>query len=229
MSDPLLSDPLRAATHRIADLYRGPGGRFWERIERERPASYLEENLVLGRRQETALLRAWLEDVDVRGSSILDAGCGSGRFALELASWGARVLAVDLRPCFSAAAREAARRRELALAVADFRHVLPAGRRTGFDIVVLREVIQDYEPAEYRELFEPLATGGAERLILTLRQESLWTPMTRHAWPEGMAETVDITTLLRRIHLLTPFRLRRQKELKRRNFRSWVGELARFE
>lgn len=217
----------RNSTRRVTDLYRGPGGRFWDRIEEERPATYLEENVALGRRQEAALLRAWMGDLS--GLRILDAGCGHGLLARQLAAGGARVIAADLLPRFAAGTRAAARRGELTLVVADYRDLVPAGKAAEFDILLLREVAQDYEPAEYARLFEPLAMGGARRLLLTLRQDSLWSPVIRQAWPEGVAESVDTTTLLRRIHLLTPFRLSRQQEVHRRNFRSWVVELTRFD
>jgi len=227
------------AARRVAGLYRtGPGRDFWDRIEDERPHSYPEENLALGRRREAALLLAWLEDrpEGLTGQRILDAGCGRGWLALHLASGGARVLGVDLVPRFAPRTLAAARRRELSLVMGDFRDLLP-GMESGtprkepepdrFDALVLREVIQDYRTEEQRELLQSLANGGAHRVLLTLRLDSGWSRVVGGMWPDGLGGTVDPVAVLRAVHLATPYRLTRQREVKRRNFRSWAGELTR--
>lgn len=229
------------AARRVAGLYReGPGRDFWDRTEDERPHSYPEENLALGRRREAALLLAWLEDrpEGLTDQRILDAGCGRGRLALHLASGGARVLGVDLVPRFAPRTLAAARRRELSLAVGDFRDLLPGSapetatdtegpREDLFDALVLREVIQDYRTEEQRELLQSLAHGGAHRVLLTLRLDSGWSRFVGGMWPDGLGGTVDPVAVLRAVHLATPYRLTRQREVKRRNFRSWAGELTR--
>lgn len=226
---------------RVAGLYRtGPGREFWDRIEDERPRSYPEENVALGRRKEAALLLAWLADrpEGLTGQRILDAGCGRGRLTLHLASGGARVLGVDLVPRFAPPTLAAARRRELSLVVGDFRDLLPgsaaetaaaseAPEEKAFDALLLREVIQDYWTEEQRELLRSLAHGGAHRVLLTLRLDSGWSRVVEGMWPNGLGGTVDPVAVLRAVHLATPYRLTRQREVKRRNFRSWAGELTR--
>lgn len=217
------------AARRVAGLYReGPGRDFWDRIEDERPRSYPEENVALGRRKEAALLLAWLEDrpEGLTGQRILDAGCGRGRLSLTLASRGARVCGVDLVPRFTPDVRAAVRRGEVALVVGDFRDLLTGPE---IDALLLREVIQDYRKEEWRALLRSLADGGAERVLLTLRLDSAWSRLVGGMWPEGLGRTVDPVAVLRAIHLATPYRLTRQREVKRRNFRAWAGELTRME
>lgn len=224
---------------RVADLYRGTGGRFWDRIEDERPATYPEENLALGRRREAAKLIEWLADPHgLEGLRVLDAGCGRGRLALRLARDGARVIAVDRVPRFAPPVLAAARRRELRLVVGDLRDLLPPRvaaaplapepSSEGFDVLLLREVFQDYSIQELRTLFGALAAGGARRLVLTLRMETGWSPLLGKMWPSGLGHTVDPVAVLRSLQLETPYRLTRQSETRRRNFRSWAGELTRI-
>jgi len=258
------------AARRVAQLYRGPGGRFWDRIEAERPGTYPEENLALGRRQEAALLLAWMGDPEgLAGLRVLDVGCGQGRLALRLSAAGARVLGVDLLPRFAPPALAAARRHELSLVVGDFRDSLadllprsdnkepetveagreeprpfaprrrPAPRdeaataadpsRAGFDVLLLREVIQDYPPDEQKRVLRALAPAPARRVMLTLRQESGWSLWLRGMWPEGLGGSADPVALLRAIHLATPYRLTRQREIRRRNFSTWAAELTRMD
>lgn len=212
---------------RLEALYGAPtAAAMRDRIELGRPASYPEENLVLGRRDEKRLLMAWLGDRwrrDPDRPQVIDAGCGRARLALDLAAAGARVLAVDLVPRFSEAARRAHLERQIALLVADLRELVGAVRATD---VVLREVVQDYTSAEQSKLFERLATSSARRIYLTLPLESRWSLVLRGLHPEGLGGVVDPTELLRTAHLLTPYRLTRQREVKRRNFRSLVVELS---
>jgi SAM-dependent methyltransferase len=63
-------------------------------------------------------------------ASILDVGCGSGRYAVPLAALGHRVTGVDISAPMLAIARHEAERRNLKLALidADFRDFLLAGR-----------------------------------------------------------------------------------------------------
>jgi SAM-dependent methyltransferase len=72
-------------------------------------------------------------------ASVLDAGCGTGRVAAELARRGVDVLGVDADPDMIAAARTTAP--ELAWAVADLAE-LDLGRR--FDVVVLAGNVVPY-------------------------------------------------------------------------------------
>jgi len=219
-----MDDPARW----VAALYRGPGGRFWDRIEDERPGTYPEENLALGRRHEAAVLSTWLADPDgLEGLSVLDAGCGRGRFALRLASGGARVTGVDLVPRFAPRTLAAGRRGELSLVVGDFRDLVGSPAKDRFDALVLREVIQDYGPEGQRALRNALAGGPVRRLLITLRLGTGgWSRLFGGMWPEGLGGTVDPVVALRSLQLATPYRLKRQREIHRRNFRSWLGELT---
>jgi SAM-dependent methyltransferase len=92
-------------------------------------------------RRESAAMAAWLIERGVRpGSRLLDAGCGTGRYAAELARRGYVVHAVDQSPeLLKVARRSAGHRPNLSFAVADIR-LLPADR---YDGVLCRGVLND--------------------------------------------------------------------------------------
>ena len=70
-------------TTQLREVYTGEAGEAWARIERERPATYWEENAVLGRQDMRLELLKRLQPI--AGRLILDAGCGRGVLALSLA------------------------------------------------------------------------------------------------------------------------------------------------
>lgn len=69
----------------------------WARLTSDAPVSRIRATVRAGRER----MRATLLDAlgpGLRGMRILDAGCGTGALAIELARRGAQVLAVDLSP-----------------------------------------------------------------------------------------------------------------------------------
>lgn len=102
---------------------------------------------------------------DVRGLRVLDAGCGAGAHATELAARGASVTGIDL----SAGLIEIARERlgpDVALHVGDLSKPLPFGEGA-FDLVLsslVMHYIADWQPT-LREFQRVLTPGG--RLVFS--------------------------------------------------------------
>jgi magnesium-protoporphyrin O-methyltransferase len=69
----------------------------WERLTSDKPVSRVRATVRAGRDEMRATLLSYLPH-DLRGARVLDAGCGTGAFAAELARRGAEVVAVDLSP-----------------------------------------------------------------------------------------------------------------------------------
>lgn len=99
-------------------------------------------------------------------SSVLDAGCGTGRVAVELARRGVEVVGVDLDPTMLAAAR--AKAPELPWVLGDLAtvEVGPAGARRRFDVVVMAGNVMIFltpgtEAAVVANLARHLVPGGA--------------------------------------------------------------------
>jgi SAM-dependent methyltransferase len=119
---------------------------------------------------------------------VLDAGCGSGRLTVELASGGAAVTGVDTNAKqLGVAARRADEASvSLALLEADFNEVLPFADAT-FDAVVSRlSVMAAADPvATLRELGRVLEPGG--RLVTCL-----WASPAENPWFSGPREAIGV-------------------------------------
>ena len=80
----------------------------WARLTSDAPVGRIRASVRAGRDRMRAVLLAWLPD-DLTGLRVLDAGCGTGQLAVDMAARGAHVVAVDLSPTLvELAARRAA-------------------------------------------------------------------------------------------------------------------------
>jgi magnesium-protoporphyrin O-methyltransferase len=71
--------------------------RQWEALTSDAPVGKIRATVRAGRDRMRETLLAWLPE-DLHGLRILDAGCGTGAFAIEAARRGANVVAIDLSP-----------------------------------------------------------------------------------------------------------------------------------
>ncbi len=69
----------------------------WKRLTSDAPVGRIRRTVRAGRDEMRATLLSWLPE-DLSGRRLLDAGCGTGAFALEAARRGAQVVATDLSP-----------------------------------------------------------------------------------------------------------------------------------
>ncbi|MCU0986986.1 MAG: magnesium protoporphyrin IX methyltransferase [Acetobacteraceae bacterium] len=79
----------------------------WKRLTSDAPVSGIRATVRAGRDTMRATLLSWLPE-DLSGTRILDAGCGTGAFAVAAAARGADVIAIDLSPTLVGLARERA-------------------------------------------------------------------------------------------------------------------------
>lgn len=77
----------------------------WSRLTSDAPVSKIRATVRAGRDRMRATLLSWLPE-DMQGLRVLDAGCGTGAMAVELARRGAEVVAIDLSPTLVELARE---------------------------------------------------------------------------------------------------------------------------
>ncbi|MHA7826097.1 MAG: magnesium protoporphyrin IX methyltransferase [Roseovarius sp.] len=82
---------------RVETYFDKTATRTWERLTSDAPVSRIRETVRRGRDEMRARMLSRLPD-DLRGARVLDAGCGAGQMAAELAARGADVVAVDISP-----------------------------------------------------------------------------------------------------------------------------------
>ncbi|WP_198970696.1 magnesium protoporphyrin IX methyltransferase [Xylophilus sp. ASV27] len=77
----------------------------WARLTSDAPVGRIRASVRAGRDRMRETLLGWLP-ADLRGTRLLDAGCGTGALAVEAARRGARVVAIDLSPTLVELARQ---------------------------------------------------------------------------------------------------------------------------
>ena len=82
---------------RVETYFDRTATQTWERLTSHEKVSRIRETVRKGRDRMRALMLSRLP-TDLRGARVLDAGCGTGAMAQELALRGAQVTAVDISP-----------------------------------------------------------------------------------------------------------------------------------
>lgn len=89
----------------LEEYFDRTAAQTWARLTSNAPVGRIRASVRAGRERMRHTLLSWLP-TDLSGRHVLDAGCGTGMVAMELARRGARVTAVDLSPTLTALAAE---------------------------------------------------------------------------------------------------------------------------
>lgn len=81
----------------IAEYFDRTASVAWAQLTSDAPVSAVRRSVRAARDRMRATLASWLPK-DLTGRRILDAGCGTGALAIDLAARGAHVVAIDLAP-----------------------------------------------------------------------------------------------------------------------------------
>lgn len=139
----------------------------WSRLTcDESEVSRIRATVRAGRNRMREILLGWLPE-DLRGWRILDAGCGTGASAVELAARGADVVAVDLSPRLI---ELAARRAPTGLPGSiDFRagDMLDAAHGR-FDAVLAMDSLIHYRRDDIADALAALAERVDDRILFTI-------------------------------------------------------------
>ena len=135
----------------------------WARMTSDAPLGRIRATVRAGRTRMRDTLLSWLPD-DLHGRRILDAGCGTGALAVELARRGADVVAVDLAATLLDLARDRLPRGlpgRVEFLPGDMLHAA-TGR---FDHVVAMDSLIHYAAPEMVDALRILA-GRSDRSVL---------------------------------------------------------------
>ena len=138
----------------------------WAALTSDAPVSRIRRTVRSGRDAMRATLLSWLPE-DLNGSTLIDAGCGTGTLAIEAAQRGAEVVAVDLSPTLINLARE--RLRELGdgldvtFLVGDMRD-MDLGC---FDYAVAMDSLIHYNVADGVQTIEAMAEQINRKIVFT--------------------------------------------------------------
>lgn len=176
---PDASQGYQATRDRVETYFDRTATAVWDRLTSDAPVSRIRETVRAGRDTMRALMLSRLP-VDLRGARVLDAGCGTGVMAAELARRGADVVGVDISPQLV----DIAQRRlpeDLAGRVR-FRagDMLDAGSGR-FDHVVAMDSLIYYGPTDLAAALEKLATR-APQVVFTVAPR---TPLLMAFWGVG--------------------------------------------
>lgn len=138
----------------------------WAALTSDAPVSRIRATVREGRDTMRANLLSWLP-TDLRGRRVLDAGCGTGAFAVEAARRGAHVTAIDLSPTLVQLARERLPHRlgvgEIDFVVGDM--LDPALGR--FDYAVAMDSLIHYAPEDAVAALAKLAFRVERAMLFT--------------------------------------------------------------
>ena len=208
----------------------------WARLTSDVKVSGIRATVRAGRDRMRGILLSYLPQ-DLRGRRILDAGCGTGAFAVEAARRGAVVTAIDLSPTLIQLARERLPQRlgqgEIRFEVGD---MLDAGLGR-FDHVVAMDSLIHYRAADTVAALSQLSYRVERSIVLTFAPR---TPLlsVMHAagrlFPRGdrapSIEPVSETRLLQAIEAAPPlatWQAARTQRVNSRFYQSQALELVR--
>jgi magnesium-protoporphyrin O-methyltransferase len=170
----------------------------WEKLTSDAPVSRVRATVRAGRDRMRQTLLSWLPQ-DLLGRRVLDAGCGTGAFAVEAARRGAQVTAIDLSPTLVDLARS--RLPPEVASQIDFRSGDMLDPALGhFDHVVAMDSIIHYHTEDAINALARLAERTSTSMVFTFAPRTpllsvmislgrLFPRGNRAPWIEPMAES----------------------------------------
>ncbi|MBU3561761.1 magnesium protoporphyrin IX methyltransferase [Polynucleobacter hallstattensis] len=156
---------------KLQDYFDRTANDAWAKLTSDAPVSGIRATVRAGRDQMRSNLIARLPE-SLSGKRILDAGCGTGALALELAQKGASVVAIDLSPNLIELAKERiapADRQNI-----DFRSGDMLDEGLGeFDYVVGMDSMIHYCADDMLVVLEKLAPRVSHKIVFTFAPSTL--------------------------------------------------------
>ncbi len=169
-----------ATRSRVETYFDTTATRTWERLTSDAPVSGIRATVRAGRDRMRALLVSQLP-ADLRGARILDAGCGTGALAVELAERGADVVGVDISPRLIEIARTRVPARMAGTMQLSAGDMLNPGLGR-FDYIIAMDSMIYYAAADIGAILEGLAPRLGVAMVFTVAPR---TPLLMVMWRLG--------------------------------------------
>jgi magnesium-protoporphyrin O-methyltransferase len=137
----------------------------WAKLTSDAPVSGIRKTVRAGRDRMRQTLLDWLPQ-DLVGRRILDAGCGTGALAVELAKRGAQVVAIDLSPTLVQLANERMPA-ELSARLEFISGDMLAPSLGHFDHVVCMDSVIHYEKHDMVQVLHQLTDRTSHSVLFT--------------------------------------------------------------
>lgn len=145
----------------------------WQALTSTDPVNGIRRTVRAGRNEMRRTLLDWLP-TDMRGKTLLDAGCGTGALSIEAALRGARVVGIDVAANLVDVARERAAEvytpGSVEFRVGDMLDDAPAE----VDYVVAMDSLIHYEAGDVLRVVEQFTGRSREAVLFT---SAPWTPL----------------------------------------------------
>jgi magnesium-protoporphyrin O-methyltransferase len=149
----------------LEEYFDRTAAQAWARLTSDAPVSGIRATVRAGRDQTREILLSRLPQ-DLSGTRILDAGCGTGALAIELAKRGAHVMAVDLSSTLTDLAK--ARIDPSLSHLVEFHAGDMLDPKFGyFDYVVCMDSVIHYQGGDKVSVLSKLAKNTQKKIIFT--------------------------------------------------------------
>jgi magnesium-protoporphyrin O-methyltransferase len=220
----------------IEDYFDRTAVAAWEKLTSDAPVGRIRATVRAGRDQMRNTLLSWLPQ-DLHGKRVLDAGCGTGAFAVEAARRGAEVVAIDLSPTLVNLARERLPD-GLAGSVEFHSGDMLSPALGNFDHVVAMDSVIHYTAEDAVSALAQLAERTSGSIVFTFAPRTpmlaamitvgRWLPRKDRApWLEPMAAD-KISTLMQAHKSLQGWQAKRTQRVSSGFYKSQALELVRL-
>ncbi|MEM8817207.1 MAG: magnesium protoporphyrin IX methyltransferase [Pseudomonadota bacterium] len=145
----------------------------WQALTSTDPVNRIRRTVRAGRDDMRRTLLDWLPD-DLRGKTLLDAGCGTGSLSIEAAKRGATVVGIDVAANLIEVARERAAEHSMSgsaeFRVGDMLSDAPAE----VDYIVAMDSLIHYERDDVLQMVQELTVRARHAVVFT---SAPWTPL----------------------------------------------------
>jgi len=221
---------------RLEEYFDRTAADAWAKLTSDEPVGRIRATVRAGRDRMRETLLGYLPH-DLTGQRVLDAGCGTGALAVEAASRGAEVVAIDISPTLVELARERTDQASLSGSI-DFRVSDMLEPSLGhFDWVVAMDSLIHYEADDLAQMVGELAARAERGVAFTFAPR---TPMLAlmhmvgQAFPRGNRSPdiepiteKDLRARLSALPALEAFDVSRSDRIDSAFYTSQTMELAR--